>query len=92
MFDSIPEWDWKKIRDLKPVLLDRFCQRILREIDHKAAEVTLSHHQRYLDIWEIMRNQDRELAKMFNGLRRSVAILCIWHTRRLALMTDEEFS
>jgi hypothetical protein len=39
-----------------------------------------------------MRDRDSEIEDTFNGLHRLVALLCIGHTRRLGLMTDEEFA
>ena len=33
MSQEISESEWKILRELKPIALDRFCQRVLAEVD-----------------------------------------------------------
>ena len=54
MVDRINEPDWKLFRTLHPVALGRFCQRVLAEIAQINADVRKSHHERYLEIWEVL--------------------------------------
>ena len=68
---SISEPDWKLFRRLQPVALDRFCQKILTEIEGIAADTNKTHHERYLAIYERIRQRDKELAAAFDDLRRS---------------------
>jgi hypothetical protein len=42
---DIAESDWKKLRALHPIALDRFCQRILEKIGTILADSSRSHHQ-----------------------------------------------
>ena len=37
---DIPERDWKLLRELAPVALNRFCEQILREAAAIAADTT----------------------------------------------------
>jgi hypothetical protein len=90
MYSGIPESDWKKIRDLKPVLLDRLCQRILQEVAVQATEPSKTSHERYLAVYRLIHDRDRDIAEIFNGLSRSNAMMCILNAHRHGLMTDDE--
>jgi hypothetical protein len=90
MFGGIPESDWKKIRDLKPVLLDRLCQRILQEVAFQATEPSQTPHERYLAIYKLIQDRDRDIAEIFNGLSRSKAMMCILNAHRHGLLTEDE--
>jgi len=52
MLRAISEPDWKVFRRLQPVALDRFCQRVLAEIDAIASDDSKTNHERYLDIFK----------------------------------------
>jgi len=91
MYSGIPESDWKKIRDLKSVLLDRLCQRILQEVAVQATEPSRTPHERYLAIYKLIHERDRDIAEIFDGLSRSKAMMCILNARHHSLLTDEEF-
>lgn len=92
MSRGIAERDWKLLRELQPVALDRFCRRVLDEIASVAADASRSHHQRYLAIYKLIDRRDDELADAFNDMRRSVAVRRICSLRELGLLTDEEFA
>ncbi len=87
-----PERDWKRLRELKPVTLERLCAQSLRH----AAEITTqsgsTNHQRYLKLWKLMKEQDKEIVLAFNDHRRSTAFLKILQIHRLGLFTEEEFA
>ncbi len=90
--EHIPEPDWKILRQLHPILLDRFCQRILEEIASAAADPSRSPHKAYLGLYDLIHRRDKEVADAFNDMRRSMAIVRILHLRKLDLMTEEEFA
>jgi hypothetical protein len=92
MSRDIAESDWKVLRKLHPIALDRFCRRIVEEIESVAADSTPSHHQRYLAIYGLVERRDREIAGAFNDMRRSRAVIRICHLRTLGLLSDEEFA
>lgn len=87
---DIKESDWKVFRELRPTALERFCQRILDEIQRVSVDVTQSPHQRYLAVYELIRRRDREIANAFNGPRRSAAIQQLLSIRSHRLLTEEE--
>src|SRR5712692_11406765 len=92
MSRDFAESDWKILRELHPIALDRFCQCILKEIGSVAADSSQSHHQRYRAIYRLVDRRDREIANAFNGLRRSRAMICIRQLRNLGLLSDEELA
>jgi hypothetical protein len=90
MAREITESDWKLFRQLHPVALERFCEQILNEIESVNSDDTKSFHQRYLDIYQIIERRDKELAEMFNDLRRSSALMQIVSIYRRGLLTETE--
>jgi hypothetical protein len=92
MSHGIAERDWKILRELHPVALNRFCTRILEEIENVAADASRSPHQRYRAIYELIDRRDDDIADAFDDMRRSMAIMRIAYMRRLGVLTDEEFA
>ena len=88
---QIEEADWKIMRQLHSIALERFCQQILLEIERIHADNTKSFHQKYLDIYEVIRQRDREIAQTFNDLRRSTALTILAAMRARYLLSEDEF-
>ncbi|MCW3054647.1 MAG: hypothetical protein JWN14_3817 [Chthonomonadales bacterium] len=92
MFRSISEPDWKLFRRLQPLCLDRFCQRVLAEIDHITADTEKTHHERYLDIFQLIKQRDKELEYAFDAPRRSTALQQLAYIYAHDLLTPEEMA
>jgi hypothetical protein len=92
MSRDIPEADWKRFRTLHPIALERYCQRVLEEIQALTADTSKTHHERYGSIYELVKRRDRELARAFDDLRRSTAIIQIGIIASYDLLTDEELA
>jgi hypothetical protein len=88
---DIRESDWKILRRLHPIALDRYCQRVLDEVAQACADTAKTHHQRYGDVWRLLEQRDRDLANAFNMMSRSKAFLRIVAIHSLGLLTAEEF-
>jgi hypothetical protein len=88
---AIFEPDWKHLRSLHPLALERFCERVLAECTAVILDESLSTHARYLQLYDLIRERDRTLASAFDGLRRSTAIEQLADMHRLELLSDEEF-
>lgn len=91
MSREIKESDWKLLRQLHKVALERFCQRILHEIECINSDSTKSFHQRYLDIFNVIERRDKEIAQCFDGARRSTALTQLALMQAGGLITEEEF-
>ena len=89
---TIRDADWKILRDLKPVLLERFCERGLAQIATAATATEGSAHDRYLAVFDLVRKTDKKLARAFNDLRRSNALLNLAVIHAYGLLTDEEYA
>ncbi len=92
MSRDINETDWKLLRELFPIALDRLCGRILEEIEHINTDTSKGTHQRYLEIYELMQRRDKEIARAFNDLRRSTALIRLVTILSQRLLTQEEFA
>ncbi|TXL70195.1 peptide ABC transporter substrate-binding protein [Vineibacter terrae] len=91
MSRDFPERDWRLLRELKPIALDRLCQRTLGEVQALCADAGKTNHQRYLALWDMIRERDDELAGAFDDLRRSTAVWRLTAMRQLGVLTDDEF-
>lgn len=87
---GIKESDWKRLRDLKPILLDRYCARVLADLENLSKDATLTPHQRYGEIYGLIHARDKELAYIFDDLRRSNAIIKLMLMREAGLLEVEE--
>jgi hypothetical protein len=84
------EADWKRLRRLHPVALDRFCARVLEEGRTLLADEEKTNHERYLALYRLLQERDDELADAFNDMRRSTAHLRLMRMQELGLLTEEE--
>lgn len=88
---AFKETDWKRLRQLHPVALERLCQRILAEVEEINNDGAKSYHQRYLDVFGVIRERDKDIARTFDNPRRSAALLQLAALRSQGLLTDDEF-
>ena len=54
MSRAISEPDWKLFRQLQPLALERFCQRVLEEVGRLAADTGKTSHERYLAVLKLI--------------------------------------
>ena len=91
-YGEIKEPDWKVLRHVHPLALERFCERAFAEIDRVSHDGATSHHARYLQIFRIRQQGDREMARLFDNPRRSHALTMLAQIRSQGLLTEDEFS
>ena len=89
---EISEPDWKVLRRVHPLALERFCERVLAEIDRVSHNSAKSHSSRYLEIFKIIEQRNREMASIFDDPRRSYALTMLAQIRSQGLLTEDEFS
>jgi len=92
MHDNIPEPDWKVLRDIKPLALDRLCQRILDEVTSVANDPDNAAHAKYGKIYGLIQDRDKDIADAFNGLSRSKALFKLAIMNRLGLIEEDELA
>lgn len=91
---DFPEADWRILRDLARVALERFCRRVLEEaapLVTAPEDPSKTYHERYAALFTLMGQRDKELAHTFNGLCRSTALIQLANMRQYQLLMDEEF-
>lgn len=86
------ESDWKRFSKLRKIALERFCESVLEESRELCDRENLTAHERYLDLYQIIRTRDKELARAFDGPSRSRADLQLRSMYIMGLVTDSELS
>jgi hypothetical protein len=92
MSSAIRESDWRLFRQLRPIALERFCERVLSELGRLAADIDKPSHERYLAVFKLIKRRDRELAQAFDDPHRSTAMQQLACIQSHDLLTEEEFS
>jgi hypothetical protein len=88
----IKESDWKLLRKLKPVALDRLCKRILDEGGRVIATREKSAHERYLELFKLLERRNHDIESCFDDQRRSNAVIKLAAIYSRGLLNPEEFS
>lgn len=89
---GIPESNWKKIRAIKDKKLNALCADILDEINQEIMDKEDKNHKAYLKVWDIVNTKDKDIADMFNDIRRSNAVfkLALWYKN--GYLTEKELN
>lgn len=85
---KISEPDWKTFKRLRSVALERFSQRVLDECQEVCAK-GVSAHERYGELYELIQERNREMARTFDGFSRSSALICLGLIREYNLLAEE---
>lgn len=90
--NTILESGWNKIRNLKDIAISRACDSIFEKVEKVASSRRGQEHKAKLDLFELIKKEDRKIAEMFDGLRRSSAIFQLSAWRFNKVITDDEFA
>jgi hypothetical protein len=92
MQDRIKESDWKLYSKLAPIALERLCDRILSEIAATSQARQKTSHERYLAVYRLIMDRDKDIAAAFNSRSRSKAVPSLGVMRSLQIVTDDELA
>jgi hypothetical protein len=92
MASEIKESDWKLFRRLHQVALERFCGRVLAELRSALADTDDRNHERYLNVFDLIRKRDKTIGRLFNDLRRSNALILLANIKHEGLLTAAELA
>jgi len=93
MSREISEKDWRRLRDMKPRLVDRYCEQILQDIEEELSRPREKNaHEIYLKIYRLIEERDKVLGEEFSDHRRSNALIKILWLYNLGMFTDEELN
>jgi hypothetical protein len=87
---DIAESDWRIFKGLRELALERFCERILGDIARISSDTSKTKHERYVAIYRLVRERDKEIVPIFDHLRRSSAVRQIIAFRSHDLLTAQE--
>lgn len=91
--NDFAESDWQLLSRLKPLVLDRLCQRIVQEAGGIISGAKGGrYHSAYLELFEHIQKSDKSLSNGFDDWRRSQAFFILANWCRQKLITDDEFS
>src|SRR5690625_163086 len=88
----MPEADWKKFKKVRLKALERLSQRILDESRNICAEKSLTAHERYGKLYDLIQERDKEMARAFDDFSRSTAVICLKVMVFYDLLTDQELA
>lgn len=74
MNNRIKESDWKIFKELRPVALQRYCERVMGDVDKIIHKQEGNAHERYIEMYKIVHDGDKKLTHMFDGFSRSKAL------------------
>ena len=80
------------LRRVHPLALERYCERVLAEIERIRRNSVQSAHQRYLDIFRDRRTARPGNGSIFDDPKRSNALTMLARIRSNGLLTEDEFS
>ena len=92
MARSFPESDWKLFRELRQTALERFCQRVLEDVNRLHQEDSRTYHERYLDLYRLLQSRDEDRGRAFNDPRRSTMFLQFAAIVGLGLVEPDELA
>ena len=87
---GIKESDWKLFRKLHPTILNRFCERILKEAEDIMAKKGMTSYECYLSLYKHIAEHDKQMVRIFDDQRRSTALTQLMLMYSNSLMTQEE--
>ena len=93
MPQNLPESDWGTLSRLKPLALDRLCQRILEKSRGILADAKMGeNHRAYLELYRHIQESDKVVSDCFDNWSRSHALDTLINWRTENLLTEEEFA
>lgn len=87
---TISESDWRVFKEVRVVALDRLYHRILSECRTVCDDDALTAHNRYLKLYELIHNRDKDIQRAFDDFRRTTALTCLTSMWQLGLVTQTE--
>jgi len=90
MSSDFPESDWRRFKEIRTKLLERYCNRIWEDVKNLAQSSEGTSYDRYLKLYKLVKDRDKQMAHAFDDFRRSTAIMQLGIMRRMNLLTDDE--
>ncbi len=85
---TMKESDWKKFKVIKERAIERFCSLALEEFEEVIADREEHVHNRYLLLYGLVQNRNKEMSLIFDGNSRSDAPIQLMAIRAKGLVDD----
>ncbi|HTV48761.1 MAG TPA: hypothetical protein VMG59_10000 [Phycisphaerae bacterium] len=92
MSREIPESDWKLFRKLHEIVVERFYQRTISDIERLLLEKNGTSREQFWNAFELMNQRRKEASGLFDDFRRSTALIQLGLICSNELLTAEEMS
>jgi hypothetical protein len=92
MEHEFSESDWKTFRELRQLALERFCKRVLDQVQRIPLDTERTYHERYLELVRWLGERNDELAQAFNDPRRSQMLWQLAAIYAYGLLEPDEFA
>jgi len=89
---TIPERDWKQMKSMKARVLDDACARILTSVESIVQKRDGRNHEAYMDLWDLLKKEDRKIAYMFDDFRRSSALLKLMQWQHYGFVSESDLA
>lgn len=89
---EIPESDWRRFKEVHGKIFERYCSQILAEVAEASQATQGDAYDRYVKVYQLVKERDKQINRTFTDFRRSTAIMQLGIMRRMKLLTDEELS
>lgn len=86
------ESDWKKFKVIKERAIERFCNRALEEFGEVISNTDQHVHNRYLLLYKLVQNRDKEMSLIFDDHSRSKPFLQLTAMRSNDLVDESELA
>ncbi len=86
------EADWQVLRSVHDEALEKMCERILAEVIAAGTRPGLTNHQRYVDVYSLVKERDTDVANSFNNWQRSWALITLRFMLKHDLLSAEDIA
>lgn len=86
------ERDWKHLRSIHGIALERFCTQVLDDAVAIVKDSGLSAHERYLDLLQMLHEQNAAMETAFDDMRRSTGLQRLAAMVGLNVLTRDELA
>lgn len=69
------ESDWKVFKAIKDIAIEKYCTLVLEESQDVISKQDENVHNKYLLLYKLLQNRDKQMALLFDGHSRSKAWL-----------------
>jgi hypothetical protein len=92
MSHGFPESDWKVFRALREVALERLCERILDEASTIISDSGGTHHERFGQLFSLIRDRNHDIARGFDDPKRSAMLAQLSVIHNLGLLEKSDMA